>query len=136
MRIPKINSIYFGGISIGLMISLIIPLIIWLIKKIVLWPLVIIGGIILLAFFIFLVIEHKQDFEKIPHYEQELAVKISFDPNKQCAVVRCSICTGEKVAGFKSVEDGSITEVMLIKNDDDLRRFKKIYHLDDVKKEY
>ena len=136
MRIPKINSIYFGGIAIGLMISLIIPLIIWLIKKIVLWPLVIIGGIILLAFFIFLVIEHKQDFGKIPHYEQELAVKIPFDPNKQCAVVRCSICTGEKVAGFKSLEDGSITEVMLIKNDDDLKRFKKIYHLDDVKKEY
>ena len=136
MRIPKINSIYFGGISIGLMISLIIPLIIWLIKKIVLWPLVIIGGIILLAFFIFLAIEHKQDFGKIPHYEQGLAVKIPFDPNKQCAVVRCSICTGEKVAGFKSLEDGSITEVMLIKNDDDLKRFKKIYHLDDVKKEY
>ena len=136
MRIPKINSIYFGGISIGLMISLILPLIIWLIKKIVLWQLVIIGGIILLAFFIALVIEHKQDFEKNPHYEQELAVKIPFDPNKQCAVVRCSICTGEKVAGFKSLEDGSITEVMLIKNDDDLKRFKKIYHLDDVKKEY
>ena len=136
MRIPKINSIYFGGISIGLIISLIIPLIIWLIKKIVLWPLVIIGGIILLAFFIFLAIEHKQDFGKIPHYEQELAVKIPFDPSKQCAIIRCSICTGEKVAGFKSLDDGSITEVMLIKNDDDLKRFKKIYHLDDVKKEY
>lgn len=138
MKLPKINSIAFGGIwiSIGLLIGLVFPLVIWLIKKVVLWPLVITGGIILLAFFIVLMIELKQDFGRIPHYEQGLAVNIPFDPNKQCAVIRCSICTGEKVAGFKNLEDGSITEVMLIKNDEDLNRFKKTYHLDDVKKEY
>ncbi len=138
MKLPKINSISFGGIwvSIGLLIGLVFPLVIWLIKKVVIWPLVITGGIILLAFFIVLMIELKQDFGKISHYEQGLAVKIPFDPNKQCAVIRCSVCTGEKVAGFKNLEDGSITEVMLIKNDEDLNRFKKIYHLEEVKKEY
>ena len=118
MKLPKIYSIAFGGIwiSIGLLIGLVFPLVIWLIKKVVLWPLVITGGIILLAFFIVLMIELKQDFGRMPNYEQGLAVKIPFDPNKQCAVIRCSICTGEKVAGFKNLEDGSITEVMLIKN--------------------
>lgn len=138
MKLPKINSITFGGIwiSIGLLIGLVFPLVIWLTKKVVLWPLVITGGIILLAFFIVLMIELKQDFGKISHYEQGLAVKIPFDPNKQCAVIRCSVCTGEKVAGFKNLEDGSITEVMLIKNAEDLNRFKKIYHLEEVKKEY
>ena len=51
---------------------------------------------------------------------------ISFDPDKQTAVMKCSICNGERVAGFKSKEDGHFTEVMLIRDDKDLEEFKEI----------
>ncbi len=61
---------------------------------------------------------------------------IPFDPDKQIAVIKCSICTGEQVAGFKSKEDGHFTEVMLIKDDKDLKKFKEIYKISEIKKEY
>ncbi|MGN0387033.1 MAG: hypothetical protein ACI4EX_14265 [Lachnospiraceae bacterium] len=73
---------------------------------------------------------------KIPYYERHLKETIPFDPQKQYAVIRSSICTGEKVAGFKNNEDGHFTEVMLIKTSEDEKRFKKIYDIETVKKEY
>ena len=39
---------------------------------------------------------------------------VHFDPETQYAVIRSSICTGEKVAGFKNKTDGHFIEVMLI----------------------
>ena len=61
---------------------------------------------------------------------------VPFDPEKQYAVIRCSICTGEKVAGFKDRASGRFTEVMLIRSLRDEERFKEMYHLDTVKTEY
>ena len=60
----------------------------------------------------------------------------SDDSEKQYPVIHASICTGEKVAGFKNYDDGHFTEVMLIRNAEDEKRFKAIYGLDEVKKEY
>ena len=59
-----------------------------------------------------------------------------FDPNTQKAVIRCSICTGEKVAGFKNKSDGQFKEVMLIRSHEDEEKFKKMYHVDSLKVEY
>ena len=59
-----------------------------------------------------------------------------FDPVRQAAVIRSSICTGEKVAGFKDLEGGHFTEVMLIRSKQDEERFKAIYGLKTVKTEY
>ena len=73
---------------------------------------------------------------KTPYYERHLKENIPFDPQKQYAVIRSSICTGEKVARFKNIEDGHFTEVMLIKTSEDEKRFKKIYDIETVKKEY
>ena len=56
---------------------------------------------------------------------RELAEKIPFDPEKQIAVLRSSICTGEKVAGFKDLEGGHFTEVMLIRDGKDEQRFRE-----------
>ncbi|MGN0344000.1 MAG: aspartate dehydrogenase [Lachnospiraceae bacterium] len=61
---------------------------------------------------------------------------IPFDSGTQYAVIKSSICTGEQIAGFKNKEDGSFTEVLLIKSDKDLEYFKKIYGIEDIKKEY
>ncbi len=61
---------------------------------------------------------------------------VSYDPDKQYPVVRSSICTGEKVAGFKDRESGHFTDVMLINSDTDLERFKQMYGIEDIRTEY
>ena len=61
---------------------------------------------------------------------------VPFDPQKQYAVIRSSICTGEKVAGFKDKTDGHFTEVMLIRSKQDEQTFKETYHVDSLKVEY
>ena len=70
------------------------------------------------------------------HKELHLSADIPFDPDKQIAVIKSSICTGEQVAGFKSKEDGHFTEVMLIRDAKDLAKFKETYKLEEIKKEY
>ena len=67
---------------------------------------------------------------------ERLAREIPFDPEKQIAVIRSSICTGEKVAGFKDLEGGHFTEVMLIRSRQDEERFRELYRLETVKTEY
>ena len=67
---------------------------------------------------------------------ERLREEFPFDPEKQAAVIRSSICTGEKVAGFKDLEGGRFTEVMLIRSKQDEARFKALYGLETVKTEY
>ena len=59
-----------------------------------------------------------------------------FDPETQYAVIRSSICTGEKVAGFKNKTDGHFTEVMLISSPADEKEFKETYGVESIKVEY
>ena len=136
--IPKINSIHFGGkcLILGFFIGGIVPLFLWLVFHIFLWQLCVVGGIILVGFIIILSIEMHQDFGKVPYYERHLKDTVPFNPEKQYAVIRCSICTGEQVAGFKNIEDGHFTEVKMIKTEEDERRLKQIYDIETVKKEY
>ena len=61
---------------------------------------------------------------------------IPYDPEKQYAVIRSSICTGEKVAGFKDKTDGHFIEVMLIRSKRDEQTFKETYNVDSLKVEY
>ncbi len=60
----------------------------------------------------------------------------AYDMENKRPVIRCSICTGEQVAGFKDIHTGKFEEIMLIKNDADLRSFKETYGLTEVAKEY
>lgn len=62
--------------------------------------------------------------------------KKNYDKNTQKPVMRCSICTGEKVAGFKDIQTGKFEEVMFIKDDKDLAAFKEMYGVDTIEKEY
>lgn len=61
---------------------------------------------------------------------------IPFDSDSQYPVIKCSICNGEQLAGFKNKINGTFTEVMLIKSDNDINRFKKIYGINEIQKEY
>lgn len=136
--IPKINSIHFGGVMIGaaLIIGGAVPGVLWCFTGRLYKLPVIIGGLILAAFVVIFIAEMHQDNGSPPYYEKGLKDRIPFDPEKQYAVVRSSICTGEKLAGFKSKADGHFTEVMLIRSGGDLERFKEIYGIDKVKTEY
>ena len=69
-------------------------------------------------------------------HEKPLPEAIPFDPETQYAVIRSSICTGEKVAGFRNRTDGHFTEVMLIRSPEDEQKFKESYRLETVKTEY
>ncbi len=101
-----------------------------------LWWLCIIGGVILVAILILRKIKICHDFRKNSYYERQLRKTIPFDRENQKAVIRASICTGEKVAGFKNIHDGHFTEVMVIKTPEDLERFKRIYGITEISKEY
>ena len=68
--------------------------------------------------------------------DKSLKDEIKFDPDTQYAVIRSSICTGEKVAGFKNKKDGHFTEVMVIRSSADEKMFKEIYGLESVRTEY
>lgn len=78
----------------------------------------------------------KQYIDKLPFFNKQPDDVIPYDPETQYPVIKSSICTGEKVAGFKGKSDGKFIEVMLIKNDNDKQKFMKLYGLDTVKTEY
>lgn len=137
-RIPKINSVNFAGKWLGLafLTGAVIPLLIWFVFHVFMWMFCILGGVILAGFIIVFAVEMHQDFGKTAYYQRHLKETIPFDPEKEYAVIRSSVCTGEKVAGFKNREDGHFTEVMLIRNQEEEMKFMEIYNLSSVKKEY
>lgn len=55
---------------------------------------------------------------------------VSYNKETQKPVVRASICTGEKVAGFQDRTTGKFTDVMLIRSEKDLAEFCKEYGVD------
>ena len=51
----------------------------------------------------------------------------AFDRTGKEPVVRASICTGEKVAGYRDAGTGRFVEVMLVRDDADLEKFLREY---------
>lgn len=64
--------------------------------------------------------------------------KCSYDRENLKPVIRSSICTGEKVAGFKNIHTGKFSEVMLIRNGSELKEFLETYDIsgEDIATEY
>ena len=62
----------------------------------------------------------------------------SYDRNNQVPVIRASICTGEKVAGFKDIHTGKFTEVMVVRGDKDMLEFLGRYGIlaEEIRKEW
>ena len=52
---------------------------------------------------------------------------ITYDKDCQKPVLKCSICTGEQVAGFQDIHTGAFEDVMLIRGAADLQAFKDRY---------
>ena len=53
----------------------------------------------------------------------------SYDRSRLDPVIRASICTGEKVAGFRDRQTGHFSEVMLIRTDADIQHFRQMYNI-------
>lgn len=62
--------------------------------------------------------------------------KKTYDKENLRPVLRCSICNGEQVAGFRNIHTGKFEEIMLIRNEQDLNAFKETYGIDIIAKEY
>ena len=69
-------------------------------------------------------------------FGKKKSTKKSFDPTKVEPVLRVSICTGEKVAGFRDLVSGKVVDEMLISGEEDLARFKEMYGITELKKVY
>lgn len=69
-------------------------------------------------------------------FKKKAIVQI-YDKENKKPVIKSSICNGEMVAGFKDIHTNKIEEVMLIKNDADLEKFKAMYGINEkIAKEY
>lgn len=59
-----------------------------------------------------------------------------YDRQTQKPVLKCSICNGEQVAGFKNIQTGRFDEVMFVRNENDLKAFMERCGIDTISKEY
>lgn len=59
-----------------------------------------------------------------------------YDRDNWKPVLRCSICNGEQVAGFKDRETGKFHEAAFIRNEKELKEFMEIYGIEKITKEY
>lgn len=61
-----------------------------------------------------------------------------FDRSRQIPVIRSSICTGEKTAGFKDMDTEKFEDICCIRSDRDLEEFMKTYGIsrEEIKTEY
>ena len=65
-----------------------------------------------------------------PWRKQKKAPAAAYDKELLEPVVRSSICTGEKVAGFRERDTGRFREVCLIRSSADLDAFREKYGIE------
>lgn len=75
-------------------------------------------------------------FHLFKNNQEKHSTQKSYDPSTQKPILRCSICTGEQVAGFKDIHTGKFTDIMLIRDEKDLQSFKETYGVEELTKEY
>lgn len=59
-----------------------------------------------------------------------------YSSDTQKPVLKCSICNGEQVAGFKDIRTGKFEEAAFIRNEKELDDFMKAYGISEIEKEY
>ncbi len=62
--------------------------------------------------------------------------KPDYDREREYPVLRCSICNGEQVAGFKDRKTGKFREYKMIRSSAELERFRDLCGVTEVPKEY
>jgi hypothetical protein len=61
------------------------------------------------------------------HRDQRSFCHTAYNHNEKMPAIRASICTGEKVAGFRDKKTGHFEDVILIRSDKDLEEFRNHY---------
>ncbi len=59
-----------------------------------------------------------------------------YDRENWLPVLKCSICNGEQVAGFRNVHTGEFKEDALIRNREELEAFQRKYGITEINKIY
>ena len=62
--------------------------------------------------------------------------QLDYDRENWRPVLKCSICNGERVAGFKNIRTGEFKEESFIRSDEELEAYKRRYGISEMKKEY
>lgn len=75
----------------------------------------------------------EEEKEMLWHRKEDGMACASFDKAGKRPVIRASICTGERVAGFQDLRTGQVEELMLIapgaQGEKDLERFAREYQV-------
>lgn len=62
--------------------------------------------------------------------------RVDYDRENWKPVLKCSICNGEQVAGFKNIHTGAFREECFIRVEADREEFMQKYGLTELPKEY
>lgn len=62
--------------------------------------------------------------------------QMDYDKENWKPVLKCSICNGERVAGFKNIHTKKFKEECFIKDDSDLEEFMLKYGITELDREY
>lgn len=69
-------------------------------------------------------------------FGKKMKKKKSYDRENQKAVLKCSICNGEQVAGFLDIATGKFHEAAFIRNEKELSDFMEEYGVEEIQKVY
>lgn len=69
-------------------------------------------------------------------FQKKKPEKLEYDKEREKPILKCSICNGEQVAGFKDLRTGKIREVMFIRNEKELQSFMERCDIHEVTREY
>ena len=62
--------------------------------------------------------------------------QVDYDRENWKPILKCSICNGEQVAGFKNIHTGEFREECFILNPSELEEFRQKYGIAQLQKEY
>ena len=62
--------------------------------------------------------------------------KLEYDRETETPILRCSICNGEQVAGFRDRRTGHFREYCVIRSAQELEEFRELCGVSRIPKEY
>lgn len=64
-------------------------------------------------------------------FKKKMGEQKAYDKAAKKPAIKASICTGEKVAGFIDLSTGKFEDIMLLRSDEDLKMFLKMYGIEE-----
>lgn len=80
-----------------------------------------------------MILNSKEEMNMMFNRKKKKQETLNYNAEEFSPAVKSSICTGEKVAGFVEKKTGKFEDIMLIKTEEDLQEFKRMY---DIKEEF